>query len=80
MIYIIDGQEVTAQQAQATADQIGISLQAYLDSVGATIKEGSEEDFINGVAEEDAAAAPIYPEASELELQLENISSEAPRS
>ena len=76
MIYIIDGQEVTAQQAQATADQIGISLQAYLDSVGATIKEGSEKDFLAGVAEEDAAVTPVYPEASELELELENISLE----
>ena len=73
MIYIIDGQEVTAQQAQAIADQLGLPLKTYLDSVGATIKEGSEKDFLAGVAEEDAAVTPVYPEASELELSLIHI-------
>ncbi len=40
MIYIIDGQEVSEEQAMQQAKAMGLDFNTYLSAVGATLKQG----------------------------------------
>ena len=44
MIYIINGQEVSEEQAMQQAKAMGLGFNAYLSAVGATLKQGGEVD------------------------------------
>ena len=83
-IYILNGVEVTLDQLQGAARAAGIPLEEFKVLNNVTLKPTepdqeiqAEEDFQTGVADEDAYVAPEkYPGASELELKLEELSSD----
>ena len=85
-IYILNGTEVTLDQLQGAARAAGIPLEEFKVLNNVTLKPTepdqeiqAEEDFQTGVADEDAYVAPEkYPGASELELKLEELSSDLP--
>ena len=43
MIYIIDGQEVSEEQAMQQAKAMGLDFNTYLSAVGAVLKQGTGE-------------------------------------
>ena len=83
-IYILNGAEVTLDQLQSAANAAGISLEQFKILNNVTVKQvepeenvEQTEDFQTGVADEDAYATPEkYPGASELELKLDELSSD----
>jgi len=87
-VYILNGVEVTLDELQRAANAAGISLEQFKALNNVTTKQvqpevpvdniqPQKENFQTGVADEDADAAPDkYPEASELESQLEELSLE----
>lgn len=87
-VYILNGAEVTLEELQSAANAAGISLEQFKVLNNVTTKQvqpevpvdniqPQKENFQTGVADKDAGAAPDkYPEASELESQLEELSLE----
>ena len=87
-VYILNGAEVTLEELQSAADAAGIPLEQFKVLNNVTTKQvepevpvdniqTQKENFQTGVADMDADAAPDkYPEASELESQLEKVSLE----
>lgn len=76
--YIFEGVEYTFDQIAAMAFEAGMATADFMAAKGITkaLAEDVEEDFQEGVAEEDAAVAPAQSRASELESRLADISSE----
>ena len=87
-VYILNGVEVTLEELQSAANAAGIPLEQFKVLNNVTTKQvepevpvdniqTQKENFQTGVADMDADAAPDkYPEASELESQLEELSLE----
>ena len=87
-VYILNGAEVTLEELQSAADAAGLPLEQFKVLNNVTTKQvepevpvdniqTQKENFQTGVADMDADAAPDkYPEASELESQLEELSLE----
>ena len=77
VIYIFNGQEVSASELESYARAAGISVQEFKDQNNITVKEGSE-DFQQVTAAEDVPAVTGTEDTSqidrllELELQREN--------
>ena len=77
VIYIFNGQEVSASELESYARASGLSVQEFKDQNNVTVKEGSE-DFQQVTAAEDVPAVTGTEDTSqidrllELELQQEN--------